>query len=375
MRYYIIAGEASGDLHGSGLIRALGKLDPDADFRYWGGDLMAGEGGTLVQHFKKGSFMGFWEVIKNIGTVITSMRMCKRDIMGYSPDALILIDYPGFNLRMARFASRKGIKVFYYISPKVWAWNQSRVKLIKRYVDHMLTIFPFETTFYEKFGYKVDYIGNPLLDAIGNRKDRNDNFERFTERNGLPGKPMIAMLAGSRIQEIDKCLPVMVSVMDKYPDYQFIIAGAPSIEPAIYRKYTGDKIAVLYNQTYAILQHASAAMVVSGTATLEAALLGAPQVVCYRGSALSYQIAKRFIKVKFISLVNLIMEREVVKELIQDDLNSDKLKAELDKMLFDRNYRNAMLDDIEELKQRLGEPGATERAAKKVIEYLDQNKN
>ncbi len=375
MRYYIIAGEASGDLHGSNLMRALGKLDPDADFRYWGGDLMAGEGGTLVQHFRKGSFMGFWEVIRNIGTVLSGMRMCKRDIVRYRPDALILIDYPGFNLRMARFASRKGIKVFYYISPKVWAWNQSRVKIIKRYVDHMLTIFPFETTFYNRFGYKVDYVGNPLLDAIGNRSYRDEDFERFTERNRLSGKPLIAMLAGSRIQEIDNCLPVMVSVMDQYADYQFVIAGAPSINPATYRKYTGDKIAVLYDQTYAILQHATAALVVSGTATLEAALLGAPQVVCYRGSALSYQIAKRFVKIKYISLVNLIMEKEVVKELIQGDLNSEKLRAEIDKLLFDRNYRNSMLDDMAELKQRLGEPGASERAAGKVVEYLDQNKN
>ncbi len=375
MRYYIIAGEASGDLHGSNLMRSLGKLDPDADFRYWGGDLMAGEGGTLVQHFRKASFMGFWEVIRNIGTVLSGMRMCKRDIVRYRPDALILIDYPGFNLRMARFASGKGIKVFYYISPKVWAWNQSRVKIIKRYVDHMLTIFPFETTFYNRFGYKVDYVGNPLLDAIGNRSYRDEDFERFTERNRLSGKPLIAMLAGSRIQEIDNCLPVMVSVMDQYTDYQFVIAGAPSIDPATYRKYTGDKIAVLYDQTYAILQHATAALVVSGTATLEAALLGAPQVVCYRGSALSYQIAKRFVKIKYISLVNLIMEKEVVKELIQDDLNSEKLRAEIDKLLFDRDYRNSMLDDMAELKQRLGEPGASERAAGKVVEYLDQNKN
>lgn len=375
MRYYIIAGEASGDLHGSNLMRSLGKLDPDADFRYWGGDLMAGEGGTLVQHFRKASFMGFWEVIRNIGTVLSGLRMCKRDILRYRPDALILIDYPGFNLRMARFASGKGIKVFYYISPKVWAWNQSRVKIIKRYVDHMLTIFPFETTFYNRFGYKVDYVGNPLLDAIGNRSYRDEDFERFTERNRLSGKPLIAMLAGSRIQEIDNCLPVMVSVMDQYTDYQFVIAGAPSIDPATYRKYTGDKIAVIYDQTYAILQHATAALVVSGTATLEAALLGAPQVVCYRGSALSYQIAKRFVKIKYISLVNLIMEKEVVKELIQDDLNSEKLRAEIDKLLFDRNYRNSMLDDMAELKKRLGEPGASERAAGKVVEYLDQNKN
>ncbi len=375
MRYYIIAGEASGDLHGSNLMRSLGKLDPDADFRYWGGDLMAGEGGTLVQHFRKASFMGFWEVIRNIGTVLSGLRMCKRDILRYRPDALILIDYPGFNLRMARFASGKGIKVFYYISPKVWAWNQSRVKIIKRYVDHMLTIFPFETTFYNRFGYKVDYVGNPLLDAIGNRSYRDEDFERFTERNRLSGKPLIAMLAGSRIQEIDNCLPVMVSVMDQYTDYQFVIAGAPSIDPATYRKYTGDKIAVLYDQTYAILQHATAALVVSGTATLEAALLGAPQVVCYRGSALSYQIAKRFVKIKYISLVNLIMEKEVVKELIQDDLNSEKLRAEIDKLLFDRDYRNSMLDDMAELKKRLGEPGASERAAGKVVEYLDQNKN
>lgn len=370
MRYYIIAGEASGDLHGSNLMKSIRELDPDAEFRFWGGDLMVAAGGTLVQHINKTSFMGFWEVFRNLGYILARIRHCKKDLAGYKPDAVILIDYPGFNLRMARFANKLGIRVFYYISPKVWAWNQSRVEMIKKYVDHMLTIFPFETSFYRNFGYMVDYVGNPLLDAVESRTYRDESAEEFNERNGLSGRPVISILAGSRIQEIENCLPVMLSVIRHYPEYQFVIAGAPSVNPDIYLRYTENKVPLLFNQTYPVLQQSVAAMVVSGTATLEAALLGAPLVVCYRGSFLSYQIAKRFIKVKYISLVNLIMGKEIVRELIQDDFNSRNLKGELDKLLHDDKYRNTMLAGMQDLRLSLGEPGASKRAAEKIFGYL-----
>ncbi len=370
MRYYIIAGEASGDLHGSNLMKSLRELDPFAEFRFWGGDLMAAAGGTPVQHINKTSFMGFWEVLRNTGYILAMIRQCKKDLAGYMPDALILIDYPGFNLRMARFAHKLGIRVFYYISPKVWAWNQSRVKIIKKYVDHMLTIFPFETSFYSNFGYNVDYVGNPLLDALESRAHRDESAEEFSRRNGLSGKPVISILAGSRLQEIENCLPVMLSVMQHYPDYQFVIAGAPSVDPDIYLRYTKNKVPILFNQTYPVLQQSMAAMVVSGTATLEAALLGVPLVVCYRGSYLSYQIAKRFIKVEYISLVNLIMGTMVVRELIQNDFNTGNLKEELDKLLYDDDHRGRMLDGMRDLRLILGEQGASKRAAEKIFGYI-----
>ncbi len=370
MRYYIIAGEASGDLHGSALMKALRRLDPEADFRFWGGDLMKEAGGELVRHIRDTSFMGFWEVAKNLPAVYANIRYCKKDIDSYRPDALILIDYPGFNLRMAGHGKRSGTKVFYYISPKVWAWNQSRVKTISRYVDHMLTIFPFETDFYRRFGYHVDYVGNPLMDALENNAYREETFDEFIIRNNLPDKPVIAMLAGSRLQEIERALPVMVSAIGNFPQYQFVIAGAPSIDPEIYRKYGAGSIPVLYKQTYAILRHTPAAMIVSGTATLEAGLLGVPMVVCYRGEHLSYQIARRFIRVRYISLVNLIMDREVVKELIQDEFNRENLIRELDRILHEGSARSRLLDDLKELGRRVGPPGASEKAAEKIIGYL-----
>ncbi len=375
MRYYIIAGEASGDLHGSHLMNSLRELDPDAEFRFWGGDMMVAAGGTPVQHINKTSFMGFWEVLRNTGHILAMIRHCKKDLAGYMPDALILIDYPGFNLRIARFAHKLGITVFYYISPKVWAWNQSRVKIIKKYVDHMLTIFPFETSFYGNFGYKVDYVGNPLLDAIENRAYKDENAEEFSRRNGLSGRPVISILAGSRLQEIKKCLPVMLSVIPHFSDYQFVIAGAPSVNPDIYLRYTENKVPVLFSQTYPVLQHSVAALVVSGTATLEAALLGVPLVVCYRGSYLSYQIAKRFIRVEYISLVNLIMEKMVVRELIQYEFNTATLRQELNKLLYDENYRKRMLSGMRDLRLRLGEQGASKRAAEKIFGYIRDETN
>jgi lipid-A-disaccharide synthase len=370
MRYYIIAGEASGDLHGSALMKALIRLDPDADFRFWGGDLMMRSGGVPVRHIRETGLMGFWEVAKNLPSIYSNIRFCQKDIVSYSPDALILIDYPGFNMRMARFAKRSGIRVFYYISPKVWAWNQSRVKKIRKYVDHMLTIFPFETDFYKKFGYHVDYVGNPLMDALEDNHFREEGFNRFTLRNSLPGKPIIALLPGSRIQEIEKSLRIMTSAAAAFPRYQPVIAGSSTIDAEVYLKHGAGSIPVLFNQTYAILRHSLAAMVVSGTATLETALLKVPLVVCYRGSYLSYQIARRFIKVKYISLVNLIMDREVVKELIQDDFNTGNLVSELDRLLHDKKARRRMAGDLTELGQRVGPPGASENAARKIMEYL-----
>ncbi len=375
MRYYIIAGEASGDLHGSRLIKELQLADREAEIRFWGGDLMIEAGGQIVRHINKSSFMGFWEVVKNAGTILSGFRLCKKDISQFMPDALILIDYPGFNLRIAKFASKLDTKVFYYISPKVWAWNQSRVKVIKRYVDHMLTIFPFETGFYKKFGYKVEYVGNPLIDAIESRPGRGESFVEFNKRNKLSARPVIAVLAGSRVQEIEKCLPLMLSVTGHYPDYQFVVAGAPSVDPAIYEKYTRSKVPVLFNQTYEILQQSAAAMVVSGTATLETALLGVPLVVCYRGSFLSYAIAKKFIKVRYISLVNLIIGKEVVKELVQNELSTENLKYELDRLLFDKKVREMMAEEFNYLKSLLGGAGASRRAAKKIIGHLTYKNN
>jgi lipid-A-disaccharide synthase len=370
MRYYIIAGEASGDLHGSGLMKALGRNDPDADFRFWGGELMKEAGGTPVRHIEQTSFMGFWEVLKNIGSIYQSIRLCKKDLLAYRPDALILIDYPGFNLRVARFAKNSGIRVFYYISPKIWAWNQSRINIIKRYVDHMLTIFPFETEFYSRFGYRVDYVGNPLMDAIENRPYREEKSDSFIQRNNLPEKPMIAILPGSRIQEIEQSLRLMLSVAADFPGHQFVIAGAPSVKAEVYHRITSGRFALLYNQTYAILQQSVAALVVSGTATLEAALLGVPQVVCYRGSRLSYHIARHFIRVRYISLVNLIMDNEVVKELIQDEFNADNLRHELNRILNDSHHRDVMKGNFRKLRKVVGGAGASDRAAETIIRYL-----
>jgi lipid-A-disaccharide synthase len=370
MRYYIIAGEASGDLHGSALIRALQRIDNGAEFRFWGGDLMLAAGGTMVRHISKTNFMGFWEVLMNIRTVFENLRMCKKDLARYNPDGLILIDYPGFNMRIARFASKLGIKVFYFISPKVWAWNQSRVYDIKKYVDHMLTIFPFETDFYRSFGYEVDYIGNPLIDAIEERTDPDESFSGFINKNNLQDRPVIAILPGSRLHEIDNCLPIMLSVTGHYKDYQFVIAGAPSVDPGVYARYTGCNIPVIFDQTYQLLKHSVASIIVSGTATLEAALLQVPMVVCYRGSLISYHIARYFIKVRYISLVNLIMGREIVKELIQNDFNRTSVKAELDKLINDQKYRTRMLENLKILRSLLGEPGAAERAADKIHGYI-----
>lgn len=372
MNYYIIAGEASGDLHASNLIKQLKVLDQDANFRCWGGDLMKKQGVHLVKHYRDLAFMGFTEVLMNIRTILQNIEFCKKDILNYKPDVLILVDYPGFNLRIAAFAKSKNIRVFYYISPQVWAWKQSRVHKIKQVVDRMFVILPFEKDFYKKFDYPVDFVGHPLLDAVA-------GYETQTKDAILNSdKPIIALLPGSRKQEIDTMLPLMLTMLKYYSDYQFVIAGAPSQSERLYHFHIGEfqkeypsipSIRIVYNQTYQLLKQATAALVTSGTATLETALFGVPEVVCYKGGAISFAIAKKLVKVKYISLVNLIMDKEIVKELIQNDLNEVNLKAELDKLLTG-NSRKEMMSDFEDLKQRLGGAGASKKTAELMISYL-----
>ncbi|MFH1297753.1 MAG: lipid-A-disaccharide synthase [Bacteroidota bacterium] len=370
MTYYIIAGEASGDLHGSNLMRALNERDPAASFRCWGGDLMQQAGGELVKHYRDLAYMGFWEVLVHLGKILRNLRFCKKEILDYRPDVLILIDYPGFNLRMARFASRHGIRVFYYISPQLWAWKSSRVRIIQQCVSRMFVILPFEQDFYKKYNYPVDFVGHPLLDVI--QEDRKPvDRNAFLKQNKLPGKPIIAFLPGSRRQEIRTMMKHMQEVIPAFKGYQFVVAGAPSIDPNLYASVIGDApVSVIFKQTYDLLEHAEAALVTSGTATLETALLGTPEVVCYRGSALSFWIANRIVHVPFISLVNLIMEKEVVKELIQHQLTRENLIYEL-KRLFDPAYRDQMNHEFTRLTQKLGGSGASIRTAELVIQYLN----
>ncbi|MFP4025271.1 MAG: lipid-A-disaccharide synthase [Thiohalospira sp.] len=371
MKYYLIAGEASGDLHGSNLMKGLKKVDPDYEFRFWGGDLMQEQGGKLVKHYKETAIMGFLEVILNLPKIKKFFKTCKKDILDFHPDVLILIDYPGFNLRIAEFAKKQGLKVYYYISPKVWAWKESRIKKIKAFVDRMFVIFPFEVDYFKNHNYDVDYTGNPLLDAVQEKIDEMGSFDEFINQNGLENKPVIAILAGSRKQEIDRNLGVMLKIISEYKNYQFVIAAAPSIEPDYYNTFVkGNNVKVVFNQTYDVLKYAHAALVTSGTATLETALFGVPQVVCYRAGNISYFIAKQFVKIKFISLVNLIMDTEIVKELIQFEMNPQTLKFELNKILFDNDYRQKMLDNYELLRKKLGGTGASERVAQLLYDYL-----
>jgi len=372
MNYYIIAGEASGDLHGSNLMLALKERDKDALFRCWGGDLMLDAGGELVRHYRDLAFMGLWEVLVHLRTIMRNLRFCEKDLLAFQPDVLILIDYPGFNLRMAKFARRHGIKVFYYISPQLWAWKSSRIKTIKECVSRMFVILPFEPAFYNRFDYQVDFVGHPLLDVIHPNRVI-DKREVFLERNNLPDKPIIALLPGSRKQEIRTMLHRMLEVIPSFSEYQFVIAGAPSISPELYQSIIEDrKVKVVAGQTYDLLGHADAALVTSGTATLETALLGVPEVVCYKGSALSSWIARRIVKVDYISLVNLVMGRKVVKELIQHLLTKENLTRELT-LLFNPAIRSEMKRSYEELTEKLGGSGASARTAELMIQYLKDN--
>ena len=365
MKYYIIAGEASGDLHASNLMKALLKQDAIADFRFWGGDLMQAVGGTMVKHYKDLAFMGFVEVLVNIPTIFKNISFCKSDITNFKPDVIIFIDYSGFNLRIAKWAKQQGFRTNYYISPQVWASRAGRVKKIKRDIDQMYVILPFEEEFYKKYKYKVNFVGHPLLDAIADRAQIDE--VTFRKEHSLSDKPIIALLPGSRKQEITKMLSIMLEMADKFSDYQFVIAGAPSQDFEFYKPFiVTNNVKFISNKTYDLLSISYAALVTSGTATLETALFKVPQVVCYKGSTISYQIAKRIITLKFISLVNLIMDREVVSELIQDNFNVKRLEKELVKIL-DAKHRQKMFEDYYDLEQKLGGVGASENAAKLIV--------
>jgi lipid-A-disaccharide synthase len=369
MKYYLVAGEASGDLHGANLMKALKQQDVQADFRFFGGDLMQSEGGTIVKNYADMAFMGFIEVVLNLRTISQNIKACKDDILAWQPDVLVLIDFPGFNLRIAEFAKKNGILVCYYISPKVWAWNQKRVLKIKRVVDHLFCILPFEVDFYKKWGMEVDYVGNPLLDAFAVFKPDQD----FLEKNQLVAKKIVALLPGSRRQEISRLLPEMLSVTDQFPQYQFVVAGAPSFKKEYYDQFLGRKnIPVVFNATYDLLNHADAAVVASGTAILETALFNIPQMLVYRGHPISIGIAKAVVKIKYIGLVNLIMDSPVIKELIQEDCSPKNIAAELDNILNNKAYRQKMLDNYDELDKRMGQPGASARTAALIIKYTSK---
>ncbi len=367
MKYYLIAGEASGDLHGSNLMKALKLEDPEAEFRFFGGDMMNAEGGVMAKHYSEMAFMGFVEVIANINSIFKNIKKAKQDILAFGPDVLILIDFPGFNMRVAEFAKKEGIKVFYYISPKVWAWNQRRVLKIKKYVDRMFCILPFEVAFYKRWGMEVDYVGNPILDAI----EASIPDDQFKINHDLDVRPVIALLPGSRKQELDRVLPEMVKASDRFPEYQFVIAGAPTFTAVDYLPYlNGRKIPVVFDATYNLLRNSKAALVTSGTATLETALLKTPQVVLYKGNPVSIAIARMLVSIKFISLVNLVMDDAVVKELFQEDCNSKMIAEELDLILHDQLYRTGMLINYDELAVLMGEAGASQRAAALMVGYL-----
>jgi lipid-A-disaccharide synthase len=375
MKYYIIAGEASGDLHASNLMREMKKMDSMASFRFWGGDLMVAEGGQLVRHYRDTAYMGFFEVVTHLPSIFGNIKKCKVDIQSWQPDVVILVDYPGFNLRIAKFAKEAGFKVFYYIAPKIWAWNQSRVHTIRKYVDKVFTILPFETDFYAKYDVPVVYSGNPLLDALENRSHKKESLENFVQRTHLSNQPIIALLAGSRKQEIDRLLPEMLSVVKDFPDYQFVVAGAPSFNDDDYATYVRhySNVKVLFGETYSLLVHARASLITSGTATLEAALLRSPQVVCYKmwgGSFTDFMAKKVIIKVPFISLVNLIMNREVVKELFQSTFSQVALRDELYRLCHDDQYRRQMLNNYEELALIMGGAGSSGRTARLMWETL-----
>ncbi len=368
MKYYIIAGEASGDLHGSNLIRGIRGRDPNAEIRCWGGDRMEQAGGTLVRHYRELSFMGFLEVLRHLPAIFRNIAFCKKDIAQFEPDALIFIDFSGFNLRIARWAKENGFRTHYYISPQVWASREGRVKKIRRDIDHIYTILPFEKAFYEeKHGIPVHFVGHPLIDAMEGLPDPDP--AAFRTRNGLDaGRPILALLPGSRKQEIEKILPVMMAVVPGFPEYQCVIAGAPSLDTEQYEPYLNAGVTLIRDQTYPLLQHAHAALVTSGTATLETALLGVPQVVCYKGGWVSYQIARRLIRLEYISLVNLIMGREVVPELIQGDLKPRKLAAALRDILAGPGREN-QLQSYRQLREKLGGPGASAQAAELIVNF------
>ena len=375
MKYFLIAGEASGDLHASNLMAALKEKDPEADFRFFGGDLMQAVGGTLVKHYREMAFMGFIPVLLNLRTILNNMKTCQEDIQKYQPDVVILIDYPGFNLKIAKFVKTVlHLPVYYYISPKIWAWKQYRIKDFRRYVDRMFCILPFETEFFRKLDYSDDYVGNPSVDSVAQYKEKQATRpDTFMADEGLPDKPILALLAGSRRQEIKDNLPTMLEVAAAYPDYQPVIAGAPGLEPEYYKQYIGNHPAkIVFGKTYDLLQHSRAALVTAGTATLETSLFRVPQVVCYYVVAgpLASFIFRNFFHTKYISLVNLIAGREVVQELFGARFSYQQIHDEVGKILHDTAYRQQMLDGYDEIIQMLGKPGASQRTAELIYQSL-----
>ncbi|MFZ6052429.1 lipid-A-disaccharide synthase [Halocola ammonii] len=372
MKFYVIAGEASGDLHGANLIRELKKQQPDSEFRAWGGDMMEEQGAQLVKHYRDLAFMGFSEVLLNLKTILGNIKFCKADIEEWNPDAVIMIDYPGFNLRIAEHVKSLEIPVLYYISPQVWAWKKSRVHKIKKVVDKMYVILPFEQAFYEEYDYKVEFVGHPLLDVIEWKEPSEEASLNFCRENSLNEKPIIALLPGSRKQEIKRMLPIMLNVNKHFPEYQFVIAGAPSQDAEFYHTWSAkhSDVHLLFGKTYDLFKYAKAGLVTSGTATLEAALFGLPEVVCYKGSPVSYAIARMLVKIKFISLVNLIMDREVVKELIQSDLTVKKIRKELNLLLNDESRKSQIEADYAALREKLGGSGASEKTASLMLKTL-----
>lgn len=373
MKYYIIAGEASGDLHASNLIKSLKHKDAKSEFRCWGGDLMQEQGAVIVKHYKELAFMGFAEVLMNLRTILHNINFCKNDIKEYQPDLVILVDYPGFNLRIAEYVKSLNIKVFYYICPQVWAWKQSRIKILKKFVDKMFVILPFEKDFYAKHAMQVDFEGHPLLDAVDTKSDSTIG-QNFRKENDLSEKPIIALLPGSRNQEISKMLGLMSLLPARFPDFQFVIAGTKHFSTDYYLQKMNDKNSrIVKNQTYNLLRNSVAAVVASGTATLETALFNVPQVVCYKGNPVSIFIGKILVKIKFISLVNLILDRKVVSELIQEDFNFENLSRELELILPGNKERKIMLDEYQILFGQLGGKGVSERIAEKMYVYLTDN--
>jgi lipid-A-disaccharide synthase len=369
-KIYIIAGEASGDLHASNLMRALIKQDDTLNFRYWGGDKMKDVRPGIVKHIRELAFMGFWEVLMNLRTIVKNIKFCKKDILEYKPDAIILVDYPGFNLRIADWAKEQGIHVVYYISPQVWAWKQKRVHQIKKVVDDMYVILPFEEAFYKRFDYPVTYVGHPLLDEIAKHRFDEAQKQDFIERYKLDDRPIIAVLPGSRRQEVSKKLPIMLAALKSFSDHQIVIAGAPSLDASFYAPFNNENVKMISNETYQLLACSTAAVVTSGTATLETALFKVPEVVCYKSSRISYEIAKRLVKVKYISLVNLIMDKEVVKELIQHECNEEAIRKEVTRLLKDENYIAALQENYNNLEKTLGGGGASDKVAQSLLSKL-----
>jgi lipid-A-disaccharide synthase len=379
MKYYLIVGEASGDLHASNLMSELKREDANAEFRFFGGDLMSAQGGTRVRHYKDLAYMGFIPVLLHLRTIFANMKLCKEDIISYAPDVVILVDYPGFNLSIAKFVkTQTRIPVYYYISPKIWAWKEYRIKDIKKYVDELFSILPFEVDFFHGHQYPIHYVGNPTVDAVETfRANHPEDFTSFTAENGLAEKPIIALLAGSRKQEIKDNLPDMLKAASKFSGYQLVLAGAPGISSDYYQKYIqGVKVKIVFDQTYRLLQHSSAALVTSGTATLETALFRVPQVVCYHtplGKVISF-LKKKILKVKFISLVNLVAGKEIVRELVADTMTVDNMQSELKAVLLDNVKRQQMLDEYDRMIKILGPSGASKKTATKMVELLKNRK-